>query len=132
MCLGIPGKVIEIHEVAGLQMGRVDFGGVRKEACLAYVPEVQLGDYVIVHVGFAISRVDEDEAMKTLEILGSMGDMMEQELATMGPGMDAPAVVDESTETGGLIAALREVSRPAREAAAGAADPGTTPAGPVS
>ena len=95
MCLGIPGKVIEVHDVAGLRMGKVDFVGVRKEACLAYTPEVELGDYVIVHVGFAISRVDEVEAMKTLEILGSMGDMMAQELATMGPGMDAPAVVDD-------------------------------------
>jgi|PlaIllAssembly_1097288.scaffolds.fasta_scaffold123616_2 hydrogenase expression/formation protein HypC len=114
MCLGIPGKVIEVHDVAGLRMGKVDFGGVRKEACLAYTPEVELGDYVIVHVGFAISRVDEDEAMKTLEILGSMGDMMEQELATMGPGMDAPAVEDDSSTTG-LIAALRQVSAPARE-----------------
>jgi hydrogenase expression/formation protein HypC len=114
MCLGIPGKVIEVHDVAGLRMGKVDFGGVRKEACLAYTPEVELGDYVIVHVGFAISRVDEDEAMKTLEILGSMGDMTEQELATMGPGMDAPAVEDDGS-TAGLIAALRQVSAPARE-----------------
>jgi hydrogenase expression/formation protein HypC len=95
MCLGIPGRVVEIRDDAGLPMGKVDFGGVRKEACLAYIPEVQLGDYVIVHVGFAISRVDEDEAMKTLEILNAMGDMMNQELATMGPGMDAPAVVSD-------------------------------------
>jgi hydrogenase expression/formation protein HypC len=131
MCLGIPGKVIEIHDAAGLQMGRVDFGGVRKEACLAYVPEVKLGDYVIIHVGFAISRVDEDEAVKTLEILAQMGDMMEQELATMGPGMNAPAVVDDPSETGGLIAALREVSRPAREGAPGSvADAGAASAGP--
>jgi hydrogenase expression/formation protein HypC len=129
MCLGIPGKVIEVHDVAGLRMGKVDFGGVRKEACLAYTPEVELGDYVIVHVGFAISRVDEDEAMKTLEILGSMGDMMEQELATMGPGMDAPAVVDESS--GDLIAALRQVSAPAREARAAAEGAGDA-GGPVS
>jgi hydrogenase expression/formation protein HypC len=131
MCLGIPGKVIEVHDVAGLRMGKVDFGGVRKEACLAYTPEVELGDYVIVHVGFAISRVDEEEAMKTLEILGSMGDMMEQELATMGPGMDAPAVEDESS-TAGLIAALRQVSAPAREARAGQDGAAATdPGGPV-
>jgi len=76
-------------------MGRVDFGGVRKEACLAYQPDVELGDYVIIHVGFAISRVDEEEALRTLEMLGSMGDLMTQELATMGPGMDHPAVVDD-------------------------------------
>jgi hydrogenase expression/formation protein HypC len=95
MCLGIPGKVIEVRDEAGLRMGRVDFGGVRKEACLAYVPEVELGDYVIVHVGFAISRVDEEEALRTLELLSQMGDLVEQELATMGPGMAAPAVVDD-------------------------------------
>jgi hydrogenase expression/formation protein HypC len=130
MCLGIPGKVIEVHDVAGLRMGKVDFGGVRKEACLAYTPDVELGDYVIVHVGFAISRVDEDEAMKTLEILASMGDMMEAELATMGPGMNAPAVEDDESATG-LIAALRQVSAPAREPRAGdAAAPGA--GGPVS
>jgi hydrogenase expression/formation protein HypC len=94
MCLGIPGKVMEVRMEAGLPMGRVDFGGVRKEACLAYVPEVQPGDYVIVHVGFAISQVDEEEALRTLELLEQM-DLVEQELATMGPGMAAPSVVDD-------------------------------------
>jgi hydrogenase expression/formation protein HypC len=69
MCLGIPGKVVEIDDGGELRMARVDFGGVRKEACLAYVPEVEIGDYVIVHVGFAISRLDEEEAQKTLELL---------------------------------------------------------------
>src|SRR5674476_1377880 len=64
MCLGIPGKVIEVRDDAALLMGKVDFGGVRKEVCLAYTPEVRLGDYVIVHVGFAISRVDEEEALR--------------------------------------------------------------------
>ncbi len=95
MCLGIPGKVIEIRDDAGLRMGRVDFGGVRKEACLSYVPEVKLGDYVVVHVGFAISRVDEEEALRTLDLLEQMGDLVQQELATMGPGMAVPTVVDD-------------------------------------
>ncbi len=95
MCLGIPGKVIEVRDDAGLTMGRVDFGGVRKEACLAYVPDVAIGDYVIVHVGFAISKVDEEEALRTLELLSQMGDLVQQELATMGPGMAAPAVLDD-------------------------------------
>jgi hydrogenase expression/formation protein HypC len=95
MCLGIPGRVIEIREDAALLMGKVDFGGVRKEACLAYTPEVRLGDYVIVHVGFAISRVDEEEALKTLEILGQMGDLVAQELATMGPGQSEPVVTSD-------------------------------------
>ncbi len=101
MCLGIPGKVVEVHEQAGLKMGRVDFGGVRKEACLTYTPDVSIGDYVIVHVGFAISRVDEAEALRTLEMLGSMGDLVRQELATMGPGMSAPSVVDDPAEMSG-------------------------------
>lgn len=99
MCLGIPGKVIEVRDEGPLRMGRVDFGGVRKEACLAYTPEVGIGDYVIIHVGFAISRVDEEEALRTLELLETMGDVVQQELATMGPGMAAPAVVDDSSVT---------------------------------
>ena len=69
MCLGIPGKVVEIRDEGPLRMALVDFGGVRKEACLAYLPEVQLDDYVIVHVGFAISQLDEEEALRTLELL---------------------------------------------------------------
>lgn len=95
MCLGIPGRITEIRTDSGLAMGRVDFGGVRKEACLAYVPDAKVGDYVVVHVGFAISKVDEDEAHRTLEILSEMGDLVRQELATMGPGMSAPAVQDD-------------------------------------
>lgn len=96
MCLGIPGKVTEIRDEAGLAMGRVDFGGVRKDACLAYLPDIRLGDYVIVHVGFAISKVDEVEALKTLEILGEMG-VMEPELMTLGPGQDEPAVISDDS-----------------------------------
>ena len=73
MCLGIPGKVIDIHEEAGLPMGVVDFGGVRRSVCLAYVrDDIALGDYVIVHVGFAISKVDEAEAKRTFEVLREM------------------------------------------------------------
>jgi hydrogenase expression/formation protein HypC len=94
MCLGIPGRVTEIRDEAGLTMGRVDFGGVRKDACLAYLPDVQIGDYVIVHVGFAISRVDEAEALKTLQVLDEMG-VIEPELMTLAPGMDEPGVVSD-------------------------------------
>lgn len=79
MCLGIPGRVIEIYEKDGLQMGRVDFGGVVKEACLAYVPDITIGEYTIIHVGFAISRLDEDEALRTLHLLSEM-DMLADEL----------------------------------------------------
>ena len=105
MCLAIPGKVIEISDDAALLMGKVDFGGVRKEACLAYTPDVRVGDYVIVHVGFAISRIDEAEALITLELLGQMGALVAAELETMGPGMDAPAVVsDDGTPAQGPFA----------------------------
>ncbi|WP_433618719.1 HypC/HybG/HupF family hydrogenase formation chaperone [Dactylosporangium sp. CA-139114] len=85
MCLGIPGRIVSADDASGLLMGTVDFGGVAREVCLAYVPEARAGDYVIVHVGFAISLVDEAEARRTLEILGTMGDVLERELAG-GPG----------------------------------------------
>jgi len=68
VCLGIPGKIVETYDAAGFRMGRVDFGGVLKEACLEYVPEAMPGDYVIIHAGFAISRLDEEEAQATLEL----------------------------------------------------------------
>jgi hydrogenase expression/formation protein HypC len=78
MCLGIPGKVTEIYGSEGLQMGMVDFGGVRREVCLAYVAdEVETGDYVIVHVGFAISRVDEEEARRTFKLLEEISELDE-------------------------------------------------------
>jgi hydrogenase expression/formation protein HypC len=78
MCLGIPGRIVEIHDTEGLPMGVVDFGGVRREVCLAYVAdEVRLGDYAIVHVGFAISKVDEAEARRTFEVLREMSQLDE-------------------------------------------------------
>jgi hydrogenase expression/formation protein HypC len=78
MCLGIPGKIVELHADTGLTMGIVDFGGVRREVCLAYVQdEALLGDYVIVHVGFAISMVDEAEARRTFEVLREMSQLDE-------------------------------------------------------
>jgi len=70
MCLGIPGKVVELRDDCGFLMGTVDFGGVRREVCLAYVQsDIQVGDFVVVHVGFAISRVDEAEA-RTMIVRG--------------------------------------------------------------
>jgi hydrogenase expression/formation protein HypC len=69
MCLGIPGKIIEVFEAGGLPMGKVDFGGVTKECCLAYVPEAKVGDYTIIHVGFGLNIVDEAEALETLDLL---------------------------------------------------------------
>jgi hydrogenase expression/formation protein HypC len=76
MCLGVPGKVLEIEPNAlGMTMGKVSFGGIAKEVCLAYVPEAQIGDYVIVHAGFAISRLDEAEAMEVFELLNQMEEL---------------------------------------------------------
>ncbi|HEY4485035.1 MAG TPA: HypC/HybG/HupF family hydrogenase formation chaperone [Nitrospiria bacterium] len=72
MCLAIPGKVIDIDETARPRMGRASFGGIVKQVCLEWIPEVRIGDYVIVHVGFAISRMDETEALKTLELFGEI------------------------------------------------------------
>lgn len=100
MCLGIPGKVVEIRDDGPLRMGRVDFGGVRQEACLAYLPEVGLGDYVIVHVGFAISRLDEDEALRTLDLLRMLEpESVDQELEAMASGpLPEPAPDPEAAE----------------------------------
>ena len=87
MCLAVPGKVVDIHETEGLRMGTVDFGGVRREACLEYAPEVELGNYVVVHVGFAISVVDEEEAKRSYELLAELGQLQEEGLAQQGePG----------------------------------------------
>ena len=80
MCLAIPGKVEEIFTEGDLRIGRVNFGGIVKRVCLDYVPEVQVGDYTIVHVGFALSKIDQEEAEKTLAIFREMG-MLEEELA---------------------------------------------------
>jgi hydrogenase expression/formation protein HypC len=80
MCLAIPGRIVELRNVQGLPMGLVDFGGVRREVCLAYVADqVQVGDYALVHVGFAISKVDEDEARRTWEVLREMSQLDELE-----------------------------------------------------
>lgn len=80
MCLGIPGRIVDRRDDAGLAMGTVDFGGVRRDVCLAYVQdEVAPGDYVIVHVGFALSRVDEEEARRTYQVLQEMSQLDELE-----------------------------------------------------
>jgi len=78
MCLGVPGKIIEIYEKDNLRMARVDFGGVERETCLEYVPEAVVGEYVIVHVGFAINRLSEEEAQATLDMLREIMDLEEE------------------------------------------------------
>jgi len=75
MCLGVPGRITEVFEREGLRMGTVDFGGIRREACLQYAPEAAVGTYVIVHVGFAISIVDEDSAARSYALLAEMGNL---------------------------------------------------------
>jgi hydrogenase expression/formation protein HypC len=75
MCLGVPGKVTEIFERDGIRMGTVDFGGITREACLEYEPDVRVGDYVVIHVGFAISAVDEEEAARSYALLAEMDNL---------------------------------------------------------
>ena len=86
MCLGVPGKLIKLFETNGLPMGTVDFGGVRREACLAYVPEAEIGDYVVIHVGFAISRLQEDEALRSLAALAEIVQLEDE----LGPQPSTP------------------------------------------
>lgn len=78
MCLGVPGKVVEINYDSNPIMGKVDFGGVKREVCLEYIPDVKIGDYVIVHVGFAISKLNEEEAMSVFRYLDEMNKIQEQ------------------------------------------------------
>lgn len=73
MCLAIPGKVVSVEQNNGLRVGRIQFGGIVRQASLDFVPEVAVGDYVMVHVGFAISKVDADEAQRTYQLLEEMG-----------------------------------------------------------
>jgi hydrogenase expression/formation protein HypC len=83
MCLGVPGQIVRIDESpVGMTMGVVSFGGVTKEICLAYVPEAAVGDYVLVHVGFAISKIDEEHAKEVWEVLEKMGELERAESPT--------------------------------------------------
>lgn len=90
MCLGIPAKILEIYEANGLKMGKVDFGGVTREACLAYVPEAQVGDYALIHVGFALNLISEEEAQETLALLAEMAALQDELPAASPGGADAP------------------------------------------
>jgi len=79
MCLAVPGKIEQVYEANGTRMGKINFGGVLKEACLAYVPELEAGDYTIVHAGFALSRIDEASARETLAEFEKLG-LLEEEM----------------------------------------------------
>src|SRR5499427_10966997 len=87
MCLAIPGKVMEIaQDPQGVRIGKTNFGGIVKQVCLEYTPEVETGDYVLVHVGFALSKVDENEAARTYQLLEEMKQLGE---------LDTPEVTDD-------------------------------------
>jgi hydrogenase expression/formation protein HypC len=77
MCLAIPGRIVECFQKQELRMARVQFGGIIREACLEYVPDAQVGDYVLVHVGFALSRIDEEEALRTYALLEELDQLTE-------------------------------------------------------
>ena len=81
MCLAVPGKVIELYETNNVKMAKIDFGGVIKEACMEYLPDVKLGDYTIIHVGFGLSILDEQEAMETMDLLKQIDALGEEEIS---------------------------------------------------
>ena len=85
MCLAVPGQVDSIREEHGTRMGRVNFGGVVKDVCLAYLPDISVGDYTIVHVGFAISKIDEASALATLKTFAELG-LLEEGLTELREG----------------------------------------------
>lgn len=93
MCLAIPGKIVEVYEEAGLAMGRIDYSGTVNKACLAYIDKPNVGEYVLVHAGFALNRLDEAEAQKTLEhwddIVSSAAEQGED---VFGMPLDAPSL----------------------------------------
>lgn len=91
MCLGIPGKVIDIWDEAGTWMSAVDFGGTTKTVCLAYLPDMRIGEYAIVHAGFAITRLDEASATETLEMFENLGVLHEELAGTDGQSRRNPA-----------------------------------------
>jgi hydrogenase expression/formation protein HypC len=93
MCLGVPGKITTIYETNGMTMGVVDFGGVQRETCLDFVPEATVGDYTVIHVGFAISLLSEEEALKTLDLLREIGQLGEE----LGLYEDLPPADNTST-----------------------------------
>ena len=97
MCLGVPGKITEIYENAGMSMGRIDFGGVNREVCLAYVPEAKVGDYAMIHVGFALNLMSEAEANESLDLLRQIADVE----AELYPEDKEPALRPDTAKDGG-------------------------------
>ncbi len=105
MCLAVPGRVLDIGEKDGTRMATVDFGGVQKEVCLEYLPDLQVGEYAIVHVGFALQRLDEESAKQTLELFAQLGMLQEEfgdpwEQAAAAGGEPWPFVDDPDADPG--------------------------------
>lgn len=90
MCLAIPGKISALRDDFGVPMAKVDFGGITREACLSYLPDARIGEYVLVHVGFAISRVDEEEASRTYQYLSEMDQLGELQDGEGEPDYEVP------------------------------------------
>ena len=96
MCLGIPGKLLEVYRRDDLPMGKVEFGGIVKETCLVYTPEATVGDYVLVHVGFALSQLDEAEAQEIFSYLEQLGEAAEAETQDVSGQPDDPPTGGEA------------------------------------
>lgn len=111
MCLAIPGRVEEVFAEGGLRMGRMNFGGVVKRVCLDCVPELQVGDYAIVHVGFAIARIDEETAKKTLEDFRAMGVLEAEFLSEEEAFARAAHAAQSSCPDGSCDTASQQVSK---------------------
>lgn len=104
MCLAVPGRVLDIGERDGTRMATVDFGGVQKEVCLEYLPDLQVGEYAIVHVGFALQRLDEESAKQTLELFAQLGMLQEEfgdpwEAAAAAGGAPGPSTTNRTALT---------------------------------
>lgn len=112
MCLAVPGRVLEIEDRDGTRMASVDFGGVVKEVCLEYLPDLRVGEYAIVHVGFALQRLDEESALRTLELFAELGVLQEEfgdpwEAAAHSGGAPGAPGADGTGTTDGTREALR-------------------------
>jgi hydrogenase expression/formation protein HypC len=100
MCLGVPGRVVDIFQQDGIRMGTVDFGGITRAACLEYAPEVDVGSFVVIHVGFAISVVDEEEAARSYALLAEMDNLEDIDLPKSADGVPADEYRPRTTRTG--------------------------------
>ncbi|WP_433726683.1 HypC/HybG/HupF family hydrogenase formation chaperone [Nocardia sp. CA-129566] len=103
MCLAVPGKVLSLHERDGTLMSVVDFGGVHKDVCLQYIPDAAVGDYVVVHVGFAIQRLDEQSALQTLSEFERLGVLKEEfgdgfAIAAAQAGLENPEATEQQRD----------------------------------